>query len=83
MAKASKPKRPTRDEFELEEMGNQLVEAKDEDNEVVLSVWGEIEPVQGRITELDARKRLVHVERHGETVKIPFLDIMKVGSPNY
>lgn len=33
MAKATVPKRPTRDEFELEELGNQLVEAK-EDGEV-------------------------------------------------
>ncbi|TQK73508.1 hypothetical protein FB479_102137 [Brevibacillus sp. AG162] len=28
MAQASTPKRPNRDEFELEELGNQLVEAK-------------------------------------------------------
>ncbi|GEC93856.1 hypothetical protein [Brevibacillus brevis] len=33
MAKASTPKRPNRDEFELEELGNQLVEAKDDGDE--------------------------------------------------
>ncbi len=30
MAKASIPKRPTRDEFELEEVGAQLIEAKED-----------------------------------------------------
>jgi len=80
MAKKDKPKRPTRDEFELEELGNQLVEAKNEDSEVVLSVWGKENPLRGRITELDARTRLVHVEYLGVTDKVPFLDIMKVGN---
>ncbi|MFC3768337.1 YolD-like family protein [Paenibacillus sp. GCM10012303] len=75
-----KQKRPTRDEFELEELGNQLVEAKDEESEVSLTVWGESDQVVGRITVLDARTRLVHVESQGILVKIPFLDIMKVGS---
>ncbi|WP_442951498.1 YolD-like family protein [Paenibacillus sp. GYB004] len=75
-----KQKRPTRDEFELEELGNQLTEAKDEEIEVSLTVWGESDPVVGRITVLDARTRLVHVERHGSITKVPFLDVMKVSS---
>jgi hypothetical protein len=78
MAKATTPKRPTRDEFELEELGNQLVEAKEDGDERTLSVWGEAEKVRGRITVLDSRTRLVHVEKEGVTRKIPFLDIMKV-----
>jgi hypothetical protein len=78
-----KPKRPARDEFELEEWGNQLVEAHQENSEVVLNVWGWDEQVRGRIVQLDARTRLVHVECYGETKKIPFLDIMKVESPRY
>lgn len=40
MAKAKVAKRPTRDEFVLEELGNQLVEAKQEDSEILLTVWG-------------------------------------------
>lgn len=75
-----KAKRPTRDEFELEELGNQLTEAKDEESEVSLTVWGESDPVVGRITVLDARTRLVHVEYLGSVRKVPFLDIMKVSS---
>lgn len=34
MAKASTPKRPTRDEFELEELGNRLIKAKDEGDKI-------------------------------------------------
>ena len=78
MAKTNTPKRPTRDEFELEELGSQLVEAKDDGDERALTVWGVAEKVRGRITVLDSRTRLVHVEENGATRKIPFLDIMKV-----
>ncbi|MED1954133.1 YolD-like family protein [Brevibacillus centrosporus] len=78
MAKASTPKRPTRDEFELEELGNQLVEAKEDGDDRTLTVWGEAEKVCGRITVLDSRTRLVHVEKDGTIRKVPFLDIMKV-----
>ncbi|MED4749974.1 YolD-like family protein [Brevibacillus choshinensis] len=78
MAKASTPKRPTRDEFELEDLGNQLVEAKEDGDDRTLTVWGETEKVRGRIMVLDSRTRLVHVEKDGTTSKIPFLDIMKV-----
>jgi hypothetical protein len=77
MAKVAK--RPTRDEFELEEIGNQLVEAKDEETEVVLTVWGE-EPARGRITGMDSRTRMIHVSHHGNVRKVSFMDIMKVDS---
>ncbi|MBH0330148.1 hypothetical protein ABH14_10145 [Brevibacillus brevis] len=78
MAKSATPKRPTRDEFELEELGNQLVEAKDDGDKRALSVWGMPEKVRGRITALDSRTTLVHVEENETIRKIPFLDIMKV-----
>lgn len=78
MAKSATPKRPTRDEFELEELGSQLSEAKDDGHERALTVWGMTEKVRGRITVLDSRTRLVHVDDNGTIRKIPFLDIMKV-----
>lgn len=81
MAKAKVPKRPTRDEFVLEEIGNQLSEAKQEGSEIVLTVWGWEEPVRGLITTMDPRTGKVHVEGNGETVKVPFMDIMKVDYP--
>lgn len=76
MARATIPKRPTRDEFELEDLGNQLVEAKEDGDETALTLWGKTEKVYGRITVLDSRTRLVHVEKDGVTRKIPFLDIL-------
>ncbi len=79
--KAYKAKRPTRDVFELEELADQLTEAKREETDVVLSVWGMEETVHGIITEMDSRTTLVHVYRNGETVKVPFLDIMRVSNP--
>jgi len=76
MAKA--PKRPTRDEFQLEELGERLTEAKQEESELMLTVWGWEHKVQGRIVLMDARTRLVHMERLGEITKVPFMDIMNV-----
>lgn len=78
MAKAKVAKRPTRDEFVLEEIGNQLVEAKDEKADILLTVWGVEEAVRGCITAMDPRTGKVHVERSGVTVKVPFMDIMAV-----
>ncbi|WP_188998474.1 YolD-like family protein [Paenibacillus nasutitermitis] len=76
MAKA--PKRPTRDEFQLEELGERLIEAKQEESELMLTVWGWEQKVQGRIVLMDTRTRLVHMERLGEITKVPFMDIMNV-----
>lgn len=81
MAKAKVAKRPTRDEFVLEELGNQLVEAKHEDAEVLLTVWGWEEQVRGFIAAMDSRTGKVHIQKDGEITKIPFMDIMKVESP--
>jgi hypothetical protein len=76
-------KRPTRDEFVLEDIGERLSEARREDQEVVLTVWGWEEQVSGRIIQMDSRTGKVHVEKEGETTKVPFMDIMKIDSPRY
>ncbi|WP_438348684.1 YolD-like family protein [Paenibacillus sp. FA6] len=81
MAKPKVAKRPTRDEFELEELGNQLVEAKNEESDIVLTVWGWQEQVRGQIVLMDSRTRLVHMQHDMELTKVPFLDIMKVDYP--
>ncbi|WP_431833402.1 YolD-like family protein [Cytobacillus oceanisediminis] len=80
MPKKSKPQRPSRDDFELEELGNQLVEAHNEKTEVTLIVFKKEEQVQGKIVKLDGQTKLIHVESGYETIKIPFLDILKVES---
>ncbi|NHN28279.1 YolD-like family protein [Paenibacillus agricola] len=82
MAKA-KQKRPTRDEFELEDLGNQIVEAKDNKEQVLLTVWGFAEPVLGVIVELDPRKRQIRVDTEEGVRWIPFLDVMRLDNPRY
>jgi hypothetical protein len=81
MAKAKVTKRPTRDEFVLEEIGNQLTEAKEENSEIILTVWGREETVRGEISLMDSRTGKVHIRWNGETAKVPFMDIMKVDYP--
>jgi hypothetical protein len=81
VAKVKVSKRPTRDEFVLEEIGNQITEAKQESSEILLTVWGWEEPVRGLIVEMNSRTGKVHVQRSAETVKVPFMDIMRVDYP--
>lgn len=78
MAKAKKPQRPTRDEFELEEIANNLTEAHTEKSEVLLTVWKREEPVTGVVTKMDGNTKLIHIENGIERAKIPFMDILKV-----
>lgn len=80
MAKAKGPKRPTRDEFEMEELGERLFEAQQEELQIKLIVWNWDQPVIGKITKMDSRTKSVHVENHGDMIKVPFMDIMKVQS---
>ncbi|GIN41535.1 YolD-like family protein [Heyndrickxia oleronia] len=81
MPKKSKPQKPTRDEFELEELGNMLIEAYQEKNLVNLTVWkkGQFQ-VQGKIIKMDGQTKLIHVESGLETIKIPFMDILEVST---
>ncbi|MBW4080303.1 YolD-like family protein [Paenibacillus sp. S150] len=81
MAKAKVAKRPTRDEFVLEEIGNQLTEAMQESSEIVLTVWGKEEPVRGTIVGMDPRTGKVHVSSNEELFKVPFMDIMAMDYP--
>lgn len=81
MPKKSKPQKPTRDEFELEELGNMLIEAYQEKNLVNLTIWkkGQFQ-VQGKIIKMDGQTKLIHVESGLETIKIPFMDILEVST---
>jgi hypothetical protein len=81
MAKPKVSKRPTRDEFVLEEIGNQLTEAFRENSDILLTVWGWDEPVRGQIVLMDSRTGKVHVKQSMETIKVPFMDIMRVDYP--
>ncbi|MBN6889628.1 YolD-like family protein [Cytobacillus horneckiae] len=79
MQKKSKPQRPKRDEFEVEELGNAVVEAHREKSEVLITLW-QREPVQGRIAKLDGQTQLIHIESGYETIKVKFIDILSVQS---
>ncbi|UNK16174.1 YolD-like family protein [Paenibacillus sp. N3/727] len=81
MAKSKVAKRPTRDEFVLEELGNQLIEAYQEESEIVLTVWGWEEAVRGKIDQMDSRTGKVHIKKSGDITKVPFMDIMQVNYP--
>ncbi|MNH75597.1 YolD-like protein [compost metagenome] len=82
MAKNKVAKRPTRDEFVLEELGNQLTEAYHENSEIVLTLWGWEETVRGQTDKMDSRTGRVHIKQNdGAIVKVPFMDIMEVNYP--
>ncbi|MFC4775170.1 YolD-like family protein [Paenibacillus sp. GCM10023252] len=81
MAKAKVAKRPTRDEFVLEEIGNQLSEASQEKSVIELTVWGWEESVRGVIVGMDSRTGKVHIELQDVVTKVPFMDIMRVDYP--
>lgn len=78
MARDKGPKRPTRDEYVLEELGERLVEAHQEEATVQLEVWYQ-RYVVGRIVKMDSRTKMIHVHlKNGETERVPFMDIMRV-----
>ncbi|OUS67618.1 hypothetical protein B1748_34405 [Paenibacillus sp. MY03] len=78
MARDKGPKRPTRDEYVLEEIGERLVEAHQEEVTVQLEVWFQ-RSITGRIVKMDSRTKLIHVEqKNGELEKVPFMDVMRV-----
>ncbi|MGG1517023.1 YolD-like family protein [Paenibacillus oryzisoli] len=81
MAKAKIPKRPTRDEFVLEELGNQITEAYNEKSQVELTIWAWEKPLRGEIVHLDSRTGKVHVQKAAELIKVPFMDIMALNYP--
>ncbi|WP_461611939.1 YolD-like family protein [Cytobacillus kochii] len=77
--KKSKPQRPSRDEFELEELGNAVVEAHREKAEVLILLW-QRDPVQGKIVKLDGQSQLIHIESSYETIRVKFIDILSIQS---
>lgn len=77
---ATKPKRPTRDDFVLEELGNQIEEAKENNERVILTVWAEGQTPPCRIVDLDPRLKRVGISVNGDRQWVQFLDIMKIES---
>lgn len=76
--KVKKPARPSRDEFELEEIASSLTEAYEEKNEILLTVWKREDQVRGKVVKMDGNTKLIHIENFTETIKVPFMDILFV-----
>ncbi|MFP3723492.1 YolD-like family protein [Niallia circulans] len=74
--KVKKPSRPSRDEFELEELANTLTEALEDKAELRLTVWKREDPVRGKVVKMDGNTQLIHIEKFTETIKVPFMDIL-------
>lgn len=71
--------RPRMEDIELEELADRMKELMEEGSEILLQVWGWFdEPVIGKISKMDVSTKLVHVQKNGETTRVPFKDIMKV-----
>lgn len=81
MAKPKITKRPTRDEFAMEEIGNQITEAFQEEAIILITVWGWEVQVRGQIILIDSRTGTVHVKQANDTIKVKYMDIMKVDYP--
>lgn len=77
--KVKKAARPKRDEFELEDLANQLIEAHNEGIVVILHIW-KGEPTRCKISKLDGQTQMVHIEVGYNTEKVKFIDILKVES---
>jgi predicted RNA-binding protein len=79
----AKPKRPVRDEFELEELAGRLQEAMEERRELVFTIWGRETTIRGRVVKMDADTKKVHIQNFGTVEKVPFLDILEARRPEF
>lgn len=78
----SKVSRPTRDEFELQELAEKLVTAEQNKEQLLFTIWRRDEIVRGTISKMDPGTQSVHIlERAGGLLKVPFIDILEVDEP--
>lgn len=80
-SKQSENIRPKLDEFTKEEIVEKLREAQESRRTVLIFAWKR-DPLKGEVIELDGLTQRIHIRRgYGETVKVPFQDILKVDDP--
>lgn len=76
--KKSKDSRPSRDDFELQELAEQLAEAKENAAPLNFTLWRKMEKVQGVVVDMDPRTQRVHIQtRYSGVLKVLFIDILK------
>lgn len=73
------PKHIERDEFDLEELGNTLEEAKLDNKLRTFVIYRGDEPLTGVVTKIDSSTKLIHIKDEIRDIhKIHFLDILQV-----
>ena len=78
--KKRKEPRPSRDEFELQELAESLEMAREEGKSLSFVVWRNPDPIRGTVEKMDPNTKTVHIkEQYGDVRKIPFLDILMLG----
>ncbi|MES1051066.1 YolD-like family protein [Bacillus thuringiensis] len=84
---SKKESRPYMDEFEQQEAAELIQYAKQDDTELVFTVYRkykEPEIIKGKIIKLEQQLgRIVVSAGFNEMHKIQFMDILKVGTPSY
>ena len=77
--KKKEPKHPDRDEFDLAEIANTLMEAMDGNQIKIFSIYKWEEPLTGEVTKMDANTKLIHIkDKYMNIHKVHFLDILKI-----
>ncbi|MEC0092523.1 YolD-like family protein [Paenibacillus macquariensis] len=77
----SKVSRPTRDEFDLQELAEKLGQSLEGSTQLVFTIWKSSETAQGTVTKMDTATQRVHIQtRYEGLLKIPFIDILKAES---
>jgi len=77
--KKKEPKHPDRDEFDLEEVANTLIEVMDENQIKIFTIYKWEEPLTGPVTKMDANTKLIHIkDKYMNIHNVHFLDIKKI-----
>ncbi|GIO33147.1 hypothetical protein J2TS6_42880 [Paenibacillus albilobatus] len=76
--KTKKDSRPSRDDFELQELAEQLDEARESRTQLSFTIWRKPNTVKGIVTKMDPGTQRVHIQTSYEGIlKVPFLDILR------
>ncbi|MGE6602575.1 YolD-like family protein [Lysinibacillus fusiformis] len=83
-AKKKEPKHPDRDEFDLEEIANTLIEAMQGNQTKTFAIYKQENSLIGTVTKMDANTKLIHIkDKYMGIHKVHFLDILSVSDVEY
>lgn len=82
--KKKEPKHPDRDEFDLEEITNTLIEVMDGNQIKIFTIYKRDDQLTGTVTKMDANTKLIHIkDKYMNIHKVHFLDILKISDIDY